>query len=88
LLDISHSLANISQLLDTGCELGLLFFDVLLNLLDELGKFLEGLALVVVKLLFEFRDTLNLVFDGGVSGNALFHFKFTEELVNVTRATL
>ena len=87
-LNIGHSLANISEFLDSWRELSLLFFDVLLDLLDERGKFLEGLALVIVKLFFQFGDTLDLVFDGGVSGDALLHFKFTKELVDVTRATL
>jgi len=36
-LDLSHSLTKRSQLLDARSELGLLFLDITLNLLDKSG---------------------------------------------------
>lgn len=60
----------------------------MLDALDDLGQLLQRLALVVVQLLFQLRDTLNLVFNGGVTSNALLFLKVAEELVNVTSTAL
>lgn len=87
-LDLSHPLTKSSELLDARSELGLLFLDITLNLLDESGQFLEGSTLVVVKLLFKFRNTLNLLLYGGVAGDSSLLLEVLEELVNVSSARL
>lgn len=61
-----------AQLFDFGCKSVFLFLNFIFNLLDQLVKFLQWFALLIIKLLLKLRDTLNLVFDIRVPGNSLF----------------
>jgi len=88
LLDLGHPLTESSELLDAWSELGLLFLDITFNLLDESGQFLEGSTLVVVELLFKFRNTLDLLLYGGVASDSSLLLEILEELVDVTGTRL
>ena len=46
------------------------------------------MALVVIQLLFEFRNTNDLVLNGGVAGDALLLLEFLQEFVDVASARL
>lgn len=63
-LDVSHLLAKSAQFLDSRRQLCLFLLNFLLDLLHQLGKFLQGMALVFIELLFQLRYTLNLVLNG------------------------
>ena len=82
--NLRHLLTNSTQLLDTGRQFSFLFFDLLLDLLNKAGEFLQGLALIVIHLLFQLRHALNLVLDGGVSIDSLLFLELSKEFIDVT----
>ena len=81
--DLLEPLSKRAQLLDLWCQLGLLLLYFSLDLLNNLGHLLERMRLLVIELLFEFRDALNVVFNIGVSSNTLLLFELLKELVDV-----
>ena len=88
LFDISHLLAESAQFLDSRRQLRLLLLHFLLDLLHQLGQFLQRMALVFIELLFQLRYALNLVLNGGVASDALLLLELLEELVDVAGAAL
>ena len=84
LLNLSHPGAERSQLLDAWSQLCLLLFDFLLNLLDQGSQLLQGLALVVVELLFELGGHIDLVLNRGIASDALLLFKLLQEFIDIS----
>ena len=87
-LNLSHPRTQRSELLNARGQLSFLLLDLLLDLLHQSRQLLQRLALVVVKLLFQFRSHVYLVLDGGVPRDSLLLLQLFKQLINVAGAAL
>lgn len=77
-----------SEFLDLRSKSILLILDFRFDLDDQLVELLERLTLSVIKLLFKFRNTLDLIFNVRESLDSMFLFKFAHNLVDILATRL
>lgn len=82
-LDLAVASSERAQLFDFGSKSVLLVLNFRLNLLNELVKLFETLALGVVQTLLELRDTLDLILNVRVALNTLLLLELLHKCIHI-----